>query len=296
MNQKDDLIYRGLAGLTRAAGNLSSQTADLLSKWIGAAWFRLDKKHRKIVFDNFKIAFGKDKTDPEMQKLAKAVFVNTVQMFFEYAWYYTQQPIDYDAHFRITGAQHLTRAMQKGKGVIAVSAHIGNWELLTAFAPMTGLPGTVVYRPIKLKALDRFVIENRNSTGVEFFPLHGALDAVKTALAKGTVLGLLLDQNSRRQRGVFVDFFGEKACTAKGPARLAMNTGAPMVPIFLHRENKKFVLEIHPELPLVNTGDPEADIQKNTQIYTSAIESVVKQYPEQWFWLHRRWKARPLSE
>lgn len=295
MNQKEHLIYLGLKGLIRAAGSLGPQTADLISTGLGTAWFRLDRKHRKIVCQNLLIAFGQQENKAWMHKFAKAVFINTCRMFFEYAWYYTRQPIDYDANFKLIGKDHLENAMQKGKGVIAVLAHLGNWELLTAFAPMTGLPGTVVYRPLKSKALNQLVIDNRSSTGVEFFPLHGALDAVQSALARQRIVGLLVDQNSRRDRGVFVDFFGKKACTGKGPAMLAMHTGAPAVPIFLYREGGKFVLEIQPELAFVNTGDEDADIEKNTQIYTLAIEAVVRRYPEQWFWLHRRWKTQPLG-
>lgn len=296
MDQKDQLIYRMLTQATRIAGNLSSGTAGLISKGLGIVWFLMDRKHRKIAFQNLNIAFGDEKTETEIEMLAKAAFSNTVRMFFEYAWYYTHQPIDYDAHFRMIGTEHLKNAIKKRKGVIVILAHLGNWELLTAFAPMTGLPATVVYRPIKSKAVNRFVIENRNRTGIEFFPLHGALDAVKEALAQGTIAGLLADQNSGHQRGVFVDFFGKKACTAKGPAKLAMGTGAPMIPIFLYREKTKFVLEIQPELPLVNTGNEQADIRHNTQVYTSAIETVVRRHPEQYFWLHRRWKTRPKAE
>ena len=284
-----------MTGLTRAAGRLSPRTSDLISRFFGAVWYLFDKKHRNIVYDNLYLAYSREKSEQEIKRIAKAVFSNTIQMFFEYAWYYTCQPIDYKTHFRISGADHLKNAMKKGKGVIVILSHLGNWELLTAFAPMTGLPATVVYRPLKSKAINRFVIENRTSTGVDFFPLHGALDAVQQALTKGMLVGLLADQNSRRKRGVFVDFFGKKACTQKGPAKLAMTTGAPMIPIYLHREENKFVLEIQPALPLVNTGDEQADIQQNTQIYTSSIEAVIRRYPEQWFWLHRRWKTQPDS-
>ncbi len=296
MDRKNQLIYRGIKRLTRVAGSLSSRIVDLISKYFGAVWFLVDNKHRKIIYSNLRIAFGQEKTKREIQKIARAVFPNTIRMFFEYAWYYTRQPINYESHFSLTGTEHLKKAMQKGKGVIAILAHLGNWELLTAFAPMTGMQGTVVYRPLKSRAINRFIIENRNSTGVAFFPLHDALDAVQEALAQGHVIGLLADQNSGHRRGIFVDFFGEKACTGKGPAKLAMSTGAPMIPIFLHRGKTKFVLEIHPELPVMNTGNEEADIRYNTQIYTSAIEAVIRQYPEQWFWLHRRWKTRPVGD
>ena len=296
MDRKDQLIYRMLTKITRVAGNLSSETADVISKRLGTVWFVMDRKHRKIVFQNLNIAFGGEKTETEIETLAKAVFSNTIRIFFEYAWYYTRQPIDYNTHFCIHGTEHLKNAIKKGKGVIVILAHLGNWELLAAFASMIGLPATVVYRPIKSNAVNRFVIENRNRTGVELFPLHGALDAVKGALAKGIMVGLLVDQNSGHRRGVFVDFFGKKACTGKGPAKLAMSTGAPMIPVFLHRDATQFVFEIHPELPLVNTGNEQADIRHNTQVYTSAIETVVRRYPEQYFWLHRRWKTRPKTE
>lgn len=296
MRYKDRLIYNGLSRFISFLGKLSPDTGRHASRRLGAIWFAVDRKHRTITIENLTTAFGSQMSPEEIRRLAQDVFFNTIRMIFEYAWYYTVSPIDYSGNFRIKGIENVTRALEKKKGVLVVTAHLGNWELATAFGPMTGLPVTVVYRTIKSAPIDQYILDNRIKTGLKLFPLHNALDAVRQALARGEIIGLLSDQNTGHQKGVFVDFFGRKACTNKGLARLALSTGAPVLPIFFYRENGKFTLEIQPELPLIRTGNEETDIVANTQAYTSAIEAIVRRYPEQWFWIHKRWKTRPLDE
>jgi KDO2-lipid IV(A) lauroyltransferase len=112
-------------------------------------------------------------------------------------------------------------------------------------------------------------------------------------LGRGEAVAMLMDQNFDCHEGVFVEFFGHRACTNKGLALLARHTRAPVVPVFLLREGQTFVAEIGPELPLIRTGDKTKDLEANTQRYNQVIEAVVRRHPEQWFWVHQRWKTRP---
>ncbi len=293
MGRIDKIVYLGLSGLTSALGCIPLKTGVFFSNVLGSVWFAMDKQHRKVTLDNLMNAYGSELVPTDIKQMAKQVFINSVRMIFEYAWFYRLDPKQYGRYFTFNGIGHVLDASKKGKGVLGFTAHLGNWELSGLIGPATGLPMAVVYRKIKSSAVDRFVRENRERFGCRMLVLHNALAGILKALDRGDLIGLLVDQNSGLNSGVFVDFFGRKACANKGLARLALSTGAPVVPIFIFREKGRFILECQPELPLVRTGNEKKDIKVNTQLYNTVIESMVRRYPEQWFWMHDRWKTRP---
>lgn len=296
MTAKDRLIYKLLSVMVAVLGRLSLDRGRSVSAVLGGIWFSLDRHHRKITVDNLARAYGSTMNRDRVVRLAHRVFANTVRMLFEYAWYYTTGLKNCDRYLSFRGIEHLARAHSRGKGVLCLSGHLGNWEMAVSAVPLTRLPVSAVYRKIKSKPLDAFIYDNRARAGCRLFPLHHALDAVMEALDRGDLVGLLVDQNSGHNKGVFVNFFGRKACSSKGLARLALSTGAPVVPVFIFRENDRYVMEAQPELPLVFTGDENADVRVNTQNYQMAIEKMVRRYPDQWFWIHKRWKTRPLNQ
>ena len=177
----------------------------------------------------------------EVIVLARKVFENTVKMIFEYAWLYSSGFKHDSDHFCVKGIEHLKAAHAKKKGVLILSAHLGNWELGAAFALLTGFPITVVYRKIKSEPVDMLVQKNRESFGLKLYPLHNAFDGVRQALEQGELIGLLMDQNTGHNRGVFINFFGRKACANPGLAKLALKTGAPVIPIFNYQY---YILEL----------------------------------------------------
>jgi KDO2-lipid IV(A) lauroyltransferase len=195
---------------------------------------------------------------------------------------------------RVEGVEHLKAALVEGRGALCLSAHFGNWELLAAANSLAGLPPLhIVVRPLDNPFLDGLVARGRERADVRLIPKRAAVKGVRTALARGECVGILLDQNAGPQ-GIFVPFFGEPASTSRSLAVLALKTGAPVVPAFIHRlPDGDHVVTLEPALPLVRTGDIDRDVHLNTARYTEVIERHVREHPEQWFWVHRRWKTRP---
>ena len=295
MNNLEKILERILKCTLGGMGRIPRHISKGLAIFLGKVWFSLDKKHQSITIDNLSRAYGGKLSPGQCRQLAETVFANTVQMIFEYAWFYASQERERSSCFKVRGMAHLRKAHAKGKGVLILTGHMGNWELLLALVPLSGYPASVVYRPIKSEPIDRVVRENRNSIGVSLHPLHNAFEGVRKGLEKGELIGLLMDQNTGHHRGVFVEFFNRKACANPGLAKLALDTGAPVLPVFIFRENNRFIIEVQPELKVIRTGDREKDIVENTQLHNATIEKVVRRYPEQWFWLHKRWKTRPLD-
>lgn len=199
---------------------------------------------------------------------------------------------------RYDGLEHFIQASERGKGVLVLTGHIGAWELSSYFHSLVGHPMGMVIRRLDNPRIDRFVNNIRCRHGNRVLPKDHFARALIAAMRSGETVGVLMDTNMTPPQGVFVDFFGHSACTASGVARVAQRTGAAVLPGFLvwEKTEKRYVLYFLPELELENTGDEERDALVNTQRFTHAIERVIRRYPEQWLWVHRRWKTRPAGE
>jgi KDO2-lipid IV(A) lauroyltransferase len=201
------------------------------------------------------------------------------------------------ARIRLEGVEHLRAAMAAHGRALLLTAHLGNWELLTAANRLTGYPLSVVVRPLDAPWLDALAERLRGRTGVELIDKRGALRPVLDALRRGRMIGILMDQNTARREGVFVEFFGRPASTSRSIALLAVRTQTPVVPVFARREaDGRHVVVIHPALPMPPTNDPEAAVVELTARCTTAIERAVREAPEQWLWSHDRWRTRPAAE
>jgi KDO2-lipid IV(A) lauroyltransferase len=207
------------------------------------------------------------------------------------------RPLD-DLLSRITveGREHLDRAMATHGRVLALSAHLGNWELLSVAHRVTPYPLAVVVRPLDSPWLNPVAERLRLRTGVELIDKRGALRPVLTALARGAMVGILLDQNAARSEGVFVPFFGRAASTSRAVALLALRTGAPIVPIFARREaDGRHRIVVQAPLDPPKTGDRDAAVAELTGRCTEVIEAAIREAPEQWLWMHNRWRTRPID-
>ena len=240
--------------------------------------------------------FGYEKSPTEIRHMARCIFGNIVRILFEIGWAYGSSPREVVRHIRFDGLIHLHQAYRKGRGVLVLTGHLGCWELLSDAAGVLGYPINVLYRPLDFKPLDRFFENFRSRSGAQLFPKARAMRKVLRSLQSNGLVGILLDQNAQRKAGVFVDFFGKTACTNKGLALIAQKFGAPVLPIFLVREGDRYRMIIEPEVPLIHTGDKARDVLANTRQYNRVLESIIRRYPEQWFWVHRRWKTRPENE
>jgi len=185
------------------------------------------------------------------------------------------------------------REMKKGKGCIILTAHLGNWELLGAFLTNCGFPVKVVATQAHNRKINELLVGLRKNQGVETIYRHDSPRQMLKALKNNSILGMLIDQDTKVD-GVFVDFFGRPAYTARGPVVLSMATGAPVIPTFIRRKpdggHEVFIEE---PVKMAKTKDREKDILDNTQKLSMVIEKYIRKYPDQWVWMHDRWQTRP---
>lgn len=199
---------------------------------------------------------------------------------------------------RYEGLDHYLHARDKGKGVLVLTGHLGAWELSSFYHSLRGFPMSLVIRRLDNPRVDAFVNAIRCMHGNRVLHKDDFARGLLGAMHRGETVGILMDTNMTPPQGVFVPFFGVDACTGSGLARIAMHSGAAVLPGFLlwEESERKYVLHFGKELELIRTGNTQADIIANTALFTAAIEDYVRRYPEQWLWVHRRWKTRPEGE
>jgi KDO2-lipid IV(A) lauroyltransferase len=247
-----------------------------------------------VARQNLTLAFGRERTAEELTRLCHRSFQHLGMMLVEACAFLFAPPAVLLSRVKVEGMELLKYALAQRRGALLLTAHFGNWELLAASHVLTGLPLSVVVRPLDHPVLDRVASRLRARSRAELIDKRRALSGVLSALRRQRMVGVLLDQNTSRREGVFVQFFGVPASTSKGLALLALKTGAPVVPVFIHREpDGRHRVIVDPAVPLSPTGNRERDVVEATAAFTRIIEAKVRQWPEQWFWVHRRWKTRP---
>jgi KDO2-lipid IV(A) lauroyltransferase len=198
---------------------------------------------------------------------------------------------------RIDGLEHVHSAMARHGRALLLTAHLGNWELLPVACRLAGHPLSVVLRPLDAAWLDRLATRMRERSEVDLIDKRAALRPVLRALAGGGMVGILLDQNAARREGVFVPFFGRPASTSKSLAVLALRTGSPIVPAFIHREDGgRHRVVVGRPLTMPDAADVDAAVVAVTAACTDAIEAAIRRTPDQWLWMHDRWRTRPAAE
>jgi len=265
---------------------------------ISLAWtiYLLHGKLRRVGKRNLELAFP-EKSRKERAKILRGVFTSLGRQLAEVCLYrrYTRQNVSKIVVYE--GFENYERALARGKGLLFLTAHLGAWELSAFAHSLYGYPLGVLMRPLDNPYLDRLVRSYRTLHGNKAVDKDFARGLI-AAMRKGEAVGVLMDTNMISSQGVFVDFFGIQACTASGIARVALRTDAAVVPGFTIWDPmlKKYRLRFDPAAKLIRTGDTEADVVANTALFTKIIEDYVRRYPDQWLWVHRRWKTRPEGE
>ncbi len=265
-----------------------------LGEQAGRIIFCLDLWHQRITLRNLALAFP-EKSRKELKQIGKDVFRHLGRVLAEITFIPKLNKENVRKYVVLEGEENFHKAYQKGKGIIFLTAHFGNWEWMAATFPLlVGFPCHVVMRPLDNKYLDQLVQMLRTWTGNMTIPKKKAMGRMLRLLRDGEIVGVLLDQNVDWSEGVFVDFLGHLACTNSGLALLAQRTGAPVLPAFnIRQKNGQYRVIIEPEIPLLRTKDREMDVLHNTRVFNQVIERYIRAYPDHWLWLHRRWKTRP---
>jgi len=289
------LQYLALGGF-RFLVNLLPETAALcLGRQLGHAAFYLDREHRKVALQNLELTFGAEKPKEELRVLAKGTFRNLGMNAVEFLRIPGMTGEALREKVTIEGLENLQQVLDNGeKGVLFLLSHLGSWELMVFMPFLLGHPSSVVARPIKKNRwIHQMVSEIRGAAGLELIPTEKAGRKVVRALSQNRFVGILVDQRAKRSEGVWVDFFGRKAPTTPSLAILAMRTGAPVIPFFMVRDGfLRHRVLIQKPLEMVHSGDLRKDVVANTQRINHTLEAMIRQYPDQWFWVHRRWERK----
>lgn len=255
------------------------------------------RRLRKVGLRNLDLAFP-GQSRKEKLNILRGLFQGLGRQLAEFALFprYTEANVSQIAIY--DGFQNFAEARARNKGVLFLTAHFGGWEIGSFVHSLNGNPMNIVVRPLDNPYVDAFVDRYRTLHGNQTFGKQDFARGLLTSMKRGEVVGILMDTNMTPPQGAFVDFFGVPACTATGVARVALHTGAAVLPAFTiwDKQLGKYKIRFDPPLQLVTTGDTEADAVANTALFTKVIENYARQYPEQWLWVHRRWKTRPPGE
>lgn len=283
--------------VVKTIGALPRPVARLVGVTLGQLIYLLHGKLRRVGMRNLALAFP-EKTAGQRRKIVRGVFTSLGRQFAEVCLFPTYTSENVSRTVGYDGYENFDRASQRGKGVLFLTGHIGGWELSAFAHSLYGHPLHFVMRPLDNPYLDALVRRYRTMHGNTPILKDDPARELLRAMKAGATVGILMDTNMTPPEGVFVDFFGIPACTASGLARIALRTDAAVVPGFTVWDPvlRKYRLRFEPPVTLIRTGNNDADIVANTALFTKVIEDVVRRYPDQWLWVHRRWKTRPPGQ
>lgn len=269
---------------------LPASVRALLGWVLGVLWFDVFRIRRRVILENIGRVFPQI-SRREHIRLGRRSMIYFCRAIVDYCKlkFLTKELIH--QQFEIRGLEHLQKAQSKGRGVCLLTLHLGNGDLSIAALSVLGYPMALLSKEFKLGGLNEWWFEMRKKAGTQFIPPRNSSYAVLKALKKGECVVFVMDQFMGPPIGARTTFFGIETGTAMGLAVMAGRSGAPVIPAFTYTEaGKKNVIEFCPEIPFA--GDPQSAevITRQTQIYNHELEKIILKYPEQWMWLHRRWK------
>jgi KDO2-lipid IV(A) lauroyltransferase len=252
--------------------------------------------HRHTIFSNLQLAYGQEKNERERKQLAGRVFANIGEILMDLILLCQESSPNLLDKVELKGKEHLEKALAAGKGVLAITGHIGFFILINPRLRAQGYDCRVINNPQYDPHMEKHIIKMKERLGIETImtePQDQCLQRTLECIHRGGILLLLMDQDARK-RGIFVDFFGHPASTNPHPAALALRTGAAVVPMYIvYHGRGRHTLVIEPPLSLTDSGDFTADLHANTALFNKTLETVIRQYPDQWAWVNRRWKTKP---
>jgi Kdo2-lipid IVA lauroyltransferase/acyltransferase len=278
-------------------GALPRPAARALGISIGLLVYLCYPRLRHVGMRNLEIAFP-EKTKKEKKTVLRSVYKNLGRQLAEFCLFPRYRKSNVDKIAVYDGFENFAAADARGKGVLFITAHLGGWEIGSFVHSLHGHPLNIVIRPLDNPYLNAMVDHYRTLHGNSTLPKQDFARGLLSSLRRAETIGILMDTNMTPPQGAFVDFFGVPACTATGLARVAQHTDAAVVPGFTlwDKELGRYRIRFDPAITLVRTGNDEADAIANTAAFTKVIENYVRRYPDQWLWVHRRWKTRPEGQ
>ncbi len=264
-----------------------------IGAWLGGLYFRIGGKRKKIGLSNLQLAFGKEKTQQELRTILCSSYRQLGSSLLEFASMprLTREVID--QRVRIEGLERLEEAKRSGRGVLLLTGHFGNWELYAHTLALHGYPLHVIGRRANVGLLNDLIVRFRESHGNRVILRTHAMRKILTVLKQGEILAVLCDQRGSTSRGIFVDFFGHPAPTGPDVARIILKTGAVPLPAFGFRQpDRTHIIIIGDPIPVIRTADPDSDTHGLTCRYMEVLEKFIREHPDQWLWMHRRWMRR----
>jgi KDO2-lipid IV(A) lauroyltransferase len=294
---KSALQYAAALALLKSFGWLPRFAAYPAAEMVAAVGFRLAKRQRQAGIRNIQMALPSLR-DEEQRAILRGSFSNLGRLLVEFSHFPELNKENIRDLVTYEGLENYKSAVSLGKGVIFLTAHFGAWELSCFAHSLYGNPMKFVVREIDNPKVEQLIESYRGLAGNTPIDKRNASRDILKALRNNETIGILVDQNTTRDEGVFIDFFGIPAATTTAVATLALRTGAAVVPGFLvwDAKTRKHRLCLDAPVPLIATGDPIRDIVENTRAFNLLLENKIRQHPDQWLWIHRRWKTRPEGE
>lgn len=286
-----------VTAVARMLGRLPRPLARVLVEVLVVLLFHLLGRLRRTGRRNLQLALP-ELPESERERILRGVYRSLGRQLVEFCRMQRYTRRNVEGWIRTEGLEHFLAAEARGKGVLVLTGHLGAWELSSFYHSLVGHPMGMVIRRLDNRLLDEYVNNVRCLHGNRVLHKDDFARGLLTAMRAGRTVGILMDTNMTPPQGVFVNFFGIPACTASGMARVALKTGAAVLPGFClwEERERRYVLHFGPELHFTRTADAEADILAATQQCNNVLESWIRRYPDQWLWIHRRWKTRPPGE
>jgi len=275
------------------ASHIPRELGQTIGGVLGAAAYYLLRAERNKTLAHLEIAFGKEKDITDRKRIARACFSNLGKNFFDML-IIAHMPLECrDKFFKVEGAEYVEESLRRGKGTIIVTAHLSAWELFAYEITRVGLPLEVVAKNINNDGVNHLLVEFREKLGIKTHLRNNphVTRNILRSLKSNRGIGILIDQDTKVD-GVFVEFFNRPANTPRGAAMIAMATGATVLPGFIVREGKNYVVRFEKPVEVRKTYDKAAESFRITQELTKRIEKWIRSYPEQWVWMHRRWRRK----
>ncbi len=278
-------------------GVLPRGVARGLGAGVGWVAYRLLGRLRRVGERNLVLAFP-EKGAVEREAILRKAYRNLGWLLAEFCVMKRYTAERASEFIRYEGLENYVKARDKGKGVLVLTGHLGAWELSSFYHSLMGMPMGMVIRRLDNPMVDAYVNSIRCLHGNRVIHKDDFARGLIASMRAGETVGILMDTNMTPPQGVFVPFFGVLACSASGMARVAQKTGAAVVPGFLlwSEQEGRYVLRFGEEIEMVRSENTEMDSTLNTALFTAVLERSIREYPEQWLWMHRRWKTRPAGE